>query len=243
MLVTLAKNITTDTSGPAVAIGTIGTLPVAISAAQGSVVTAGTIGTNKLDNTAAGYADYGATDSVAEVVVTTAFTAGGGFTSITVAAWTHSTTTVTSGTKLAEVTVLLANVGAVGDRISFVIPKGTRARYTGLVYTAVGANPGAGAVTADIVPAPIDGQVVEVACSAAGAGSAVLTFEKSFSGTGSWYRDVVADSTGTVFSSRGAINLDANTNRSVQYVARAPFIRITADVTSTVSVNATASVC
>lgn len=228
MLATLARNITTDTSGPAIAIDAIGMLPFDVSSAQGSVVTGGVIGTNRLDNTATGYESVGGTDLLAEVVVTTAFTTGAGMTSLTVAAWTHSTTTITSGTLLASVTVPLADVDAIGDRITLRIPKAALARYTGLVYTAVGGNPGAGAVTASITPDLIPGAVVDIVASAAGTGSAVVTIDRSHSGLGSWYRD-------TSFS----LQLDANTSRQIQYLARTPFIRATVDVTGTTVVNAT----
>lgn len=233
---TLVKNLASTSQGPTISIAETPMLSFAVSAAQGSIVTGGTTGTNKLDNTATGYETFGKAESIAEIVVTTAFTTGIGFTALTVAAYTHSTTTITSGTKLAEITVPLANISTIGDRIQLRIPAGARQRYTGLVYTAVTQNPGAGAVTADITPSEIPEVPMLLQFSSTGTGTQTGYIETSFSGTGSWYRDVRLS--GSSFVSRCAVSLTDVQNKTVQYNARAPYIRFNGTVSGGV-VNAT----
>ena len=86
-------------------------------------------------------------------IVTTAFTAGGGFTSLDIGVKTDSTTNLdTSETIAATRNILLASL-TLGAEFVLALPVGqTYERYLGIEYVANGAAPGAGAITAVLVP-------------------------------------------------------------------------------------------
>jgi hypothetical protein len=98
--------------------------------------------------------DLGINPMVVRVIVTTAFTAGGGFTSLDIGLKSDSTTNLdTSETVHASRNILLASLTA-GAEFYLTIPPGQRVeRYLGIEYVCNGAAPGAGAVTAILVPA------------------------------------------------------------------------------------------
>ena len=97
--------------------------------------------------------DMGIKPMYIRLVVTTAFTAGGGFTSLDVAVRTDSTTNLdTSETTHATRNILLAAL-TLGAEFFIVLPPGqTYERYLGLEFTTNGAAPGAGAIAAALVP-------------------------------------------------------------------------------------------
>ncbi len=98
--------------------------------------------------------DLGAAKNVAQgkqlyavIIVDTSFTTA---TSIDFQLWTHSTTTVTSGTMMCSTgAIVIASLTA--NRAPIVLPVGdalgTAKQYVGMYYVLAGSNAGAGAVT------------------------------------------------------------------------------------------------